>query len=281
LANGANIAQASAWRGHWSDITGYNQIGVRPYDPVSGRWLTFDSVWNERDPNYFSFSGGDPINAFDHDGRMSKIDYQTLNDQFGAYDNSGGTGGSSDQSFSPRDFFGADVWHNFSEEDRLTAIEIAAGGKFQDESMFGSDSSGPSRSAGSEIANAVWNTDLLQESWDEWENRDFSTGIGTATAITAGVGLIFGGADAVVNSVPILGTGNAVLEDAGKAGIKSVANLFAKDAVEGGTASSSKWIFAAGTPDSVIDKATADARNAALEAAWEEYANSIGLIKVH
>jgi RHS repeat-associated protein len=79
LANGANIAQASAWRGHWSDITGYNQIGLRPYDPVSGRWLTFDSVWNERDPNYFSFSGGDPINAFDHDGRMSKIDYQTLN----------------------------------------------------------------------------------------------------------------------------------------------------------------------------------------------------------
>ena len=69
LANGANIAQASAWRGRWADITGYNQIGLRPYDPVSGRWLTFDSVPNELDPNYYSFCGGDPINGFDPDGR--------------------------------------------------------------------------------------------------------------------------------------------------------------------------------------------------------------------
>jgi RHS repeat-associated protein len=76
LANGANIAQASAWRGRWSDITGYNQIGLRPYDPVAGRWLTFDSVANERDPNYFSFAGGDPINAFDADGRIAAQLYQ-------------------------------------------------------------------------------------------------------------------------------------------------------------------------------------------------------------
>jgi hypothetical protein len=51
------------------DITGYHQIGLRPYDPVSGRWLTYDSVWNERDPNYYSFAGGDPVNGFDPDGR--------------------------------------------------------------------------------------------------------------------------------------------------------------------------------------------------------------------
>jgi RHS repeat-associated protein len=237
LANGANIAQASAWRGHWSDITGYNQIGLRPYDPVSGRWLTFDSVWNERDPNYFSFSGGDPVNAFDHDGRMSKTDYQTFSDQFGAYEDSGGAGGLGgfySQSGALQYYFNGRSWDSFSYNDRMNAMELVAGGKFQDESMFGSDSSGPSRSAGSEIANAVWNTDLLQESWDEWQNRDFSTGIGTATAITAGAGLVFGGADAVVNSIPILGTGKAVLEDAGKAGLKSVAKIFGKDAAEGG-----------------------------------------------
>jgi len=72
LANGANVAQSSAWRGHWVDITGYYQIGLRPYDPVSGRWLTYDSAWNERDPNYYTFAGGEPIMSFDADGRFSK-----------------------------------------------------------------------------------------------------------------------------------------------------------------------------------------------------------------
>jgi RHS repeat-associated protein len=69
FANGADMAQSSAWRGREVDITGYYQIGLRPYDPISGRWLTYDSVWNERDPNYYTFVGGDPINGFDPDGR--------------------------------------------------------------------------------------------------------------------------------------------------------------------------------------------------------------------
>jgi RHS repeat-associated protein len=68
-SSGASVALSSAWRGRWMDITGYHQIGLRPYDPVSGRWLTYDSVWNERDPNYYSFAGGDPVNGFDADGR--------------------------------------------------------------------------------------------------------------------------------------------------------------------------------------------------------------------
>jgi len=71
LANGANIALASAWRGRWADITGLYNIGLRPYEATSGRWLTFDSVWNEIDPNGMSFSGGDPINSMDSDGRLS------------------------------------------------------------------------------------------------------------------------------------------------------------------------------------------------------------------
>ena len=69
FANGADMAQSSAWRGREVDVTGYYNIGLRPYDPVSGRWLTYDSVWNARDPNYYSFTGGDPINGFDADGR--------------------------------------------------------------------------------------------------------------------------------------------------------------------------------------------------------------------
>jgi RHS repeat-associated protein len=72
LANGANVAQSSAWRGRWVDITGYYNIGLRPFDPISGRWLTYDSTWNERDPNYYTFAGGEPIMGFDADGRISK-----------------------------------------------------------------------------------------------------------------------------------------------------------------------------------------------------------------
>jgi hypothetical protein len=53
------------------DLTGYYQIGTRPYDPVSGRWLTYDSVWNERDPNWYTFVGGEPIMGFDADGRLA------------------------------------------------------------------------------------------------------------------------------------------------------------------------------------------------------------------
>jgi len=69
LGSGASIALSSAWRGRWVDITGLYSIGLRPYDPVSGRWLTYDSVFDERNPNGFSAFGGDPINGFDSDGR--------------------------------------------------------------------------------------------------------------------------------------------------------------------------------------------------------------------
>ena len=77
FANGADMAQSSAWRGREVDTTGYIQIGLRPYDPVSGRWLTYDSVWNSGDPDGYSFcAGGDPINYFDPDGRQSM--FQTM-----------------------------------------------------------------------------------------------------------------------------------------------------------------------------------------------------------
>jgi RHS repeat-associated protein len=75
LANGADIAQSSAWRGRWVDITGYYQLGNRLYDPISGQWLSSDSVWNDRDPNCYTFAGDDPINYFDPDGKIARDIY--------------------------------------------------------------------------------------------------------------------------------------------------------------------------------------------------------------
>ncbi len=72
LGHGADLAQSSAWRGRWSDLNGYYNIGERLYDPVAGMWLSYDSAWNDRDPNYLTFCGGDPINGFDPDGRLGK-----------------------------------------------------------------------------------------------------------------------------------------------------------------------------------------------------------------
>jgi len=69
LGHGADISLASAWRGRWVDISGYYNLGKRVYDPVAGMWLSYDPSWNEADPNYLSFAGGDPINGFDPDGR--------------------------------------------------------------------------------------------------------------------------------------------------------------------------------------------------------------------
>ena len=72
LGSGASISLASAWRGKWPDITGFYNLGMRPYDPVAGRWLTYDSVPNDRDPNACTFCGGDPVDGVDSDGRCTQ-----------------------------------------------------------------------------------------------------------------------------------------------------------------------------------------------------------------
>ncbi len=69
LGHGANLVQSSAWRGRWTDISGFVWLGARNYDPVAGRFMESDPTWNGRDPNYYTFCGGDPINGFDPDGR--------------------------------------------------------------------------------------------------------------------------------------------------------------------------------------------------------------------
>lgn len=82
---GGGYAQSAAWRGKWTDITGYIWLGARFYDPAAGMWLSPDPAWNERDPSYWSFCGGDPINAFDPSGRCLEAagDYLYQNGIYG------------------------------------------------------------------------------------------------------------------------------------------------------------------------------------------------------
>jgi hypothetical protein len=60
-------------------------VGLRLYDPQAGSWLSYDPVWNNRDPNYLTFCGGDPINSFDPDGRCANND-SLLNFDFPTYE---------------------------------------------------------------------------------------------------------------------------------------------------------------------------------------------------
>ena len=69
LGQGGSYAQSAAWRGKWTDVTGYIWLGVRFYDPVAGMFTSPDPVWNSQDPSYWSYCGGDPVNHFDPDGR--------------------------------------------------------------------------------------------------------------------------------------------------------------------------------------------------------------------
>jgi RHS repeat-associated protein len=72
FGSGGDLAQASSLRGHEVDITGYYIFGGRYYDPISGRWLSHDTIFDAANPNGFSYVGGDPVNYFDPDGRLGK-----------------------------------------------------------------------------------------------------------------------------------------------------------------------------------------------------------------
>lgn len=84
LGHGGTFAESAAWRGRWSDVTGYIWRGARFYDPVAGMWLSPDPQWNDRDPSYWTYAGGDPINSDDWDGRCLR----SANAQLGAFEDS-------------------------------------------------------------------------------------------------------------------------------------------------------------------------------------------------
>lgn len=72
LGHGADLIQASAFAGIWSDVAGYYWRGSRYYDPIAGRWLSGDPLGHDSDASLFTYANGDPINFDDPDGLLAK-----------------------------------------------------------------------------------------------------------------------------------------------------------------------------------------------------------------
>ncbi len=78
LSPEVGLAQSLGWRGERVDETGLICLGARHYDPVAGRFLNADPLGHSASMDLYSFCGGDPVNSFDPDGRLSKGFYQGL-----------------------------------------------------------------------------------------------------------------------------------------------------------------------------------------------------------
>jgi len=218
LGSGANISLSSAWCGRWVDITGYYNIGMRPYDPISGRWLSGDSDWNERDPNYYSFAGGDPINGFDPDGRMSRSDYDNFR-----------------WLFSPANEGITWKW-TLMPAPYCSYTVTLINGQYDN----GANYAGGNGSIVTSIGNTVLNTDARNEAWNQLSNPDFHSGLGITTWAVAGVSYAANTADAAANMLPIVGTGKALVENTIKAVVKDVAKSLTEDAAKAVTGSAAK-----------------------------------------
>jgi RHS repeat-associated protein len=70
LSSDVELERAIGWRGKRVDETGLIWIGARMYDPVAGRFISHDSMFDPENAGGFSLAGGDPVNSFDPDGRF-------------------------------------------------------------------------------------------------------------------------------------------------------------------------------------------------------------------
>jgi len=71
LTDIADVAEASIWRGHRIDPTGFYNLGARYYEPTSGRFLSPDPMGHGASMSLYDFTNGDPVNRFDPDGRLA------------------------------------------------------------------------------------------------------------------------------------------------------------------------------------------------------------------
>jgi RHS repeat-associated protein len=185
LGHGADLAQACAWRGRWMDATGHYQIGLRPYDPVAGNWLSYDSIFDPRDPNGLSAFGGDPINYFDADGRCPEGQNQSA-----PWQTYGGPIGNETL---------ADVAARLGLSGGLAATPWAIANASGNVGMFTpniSYATPPTDSGwgGQGFMDVAVNLGAMQQDLSYLGNSDFRSGWGVAIGVTAGVKL---GADVI------------------------------------------------------------------------------------
>jgi RHS repeat-associated protein len=81
----SQLAAATAWRSHRIDPTGFYWLGARYYEPTSGRFLSADPMGHPASPSLYDYANGDPVNAFDPDGRCAQQGDKPSNGLFTAY----------------------------------------------------------------------------------------------------------------------------------------------------------------------------------------------------
>jgi hypothetical protein len=156
LANGADLAHSSAWRGKWVDPMQTCQLGKRPYGLVGSYWLSADPLSHDADPSLYAFCAAlNPVGAFDPTGMCSD----------------GASGGK------------IPAWLQYI----LSQPNARQGTDYAWSSDVAPSSSG--FSAGQFAADAVLNATPIQQAWGEVTSPDFSTGIGITTFGVAAISL--------------------------------------------------------------------------------------------
>jgi hypothetical protein len=205
----ADLGAKYAWRNRAQTGIGYVWMGGTWLKPDIGETLSFDPYgYASSDSGHTPFNGN-PWAFWDADGRLSVETYWRP-----------GLGAYSSTDHLPFQY-------------RLDLIKALAGVPAEVSHAFYGYQPPQQRSfaeaAGDFAFDAVLNAELIQQSYQELSHRDFSSAAGVATFITAGVGMIAGPIDAVVN-VATLG-GKGAVQGTVKAGLKEVIEVGAKETV--------------------------------------------------
>lgn len=70
LSGSVSLPQATLWRSHRIDPTGFYYMGARYYEPQSGRFISPDPLGHGASASLYDYAGGDPVNGLDPDGRF-------------------------------------------------------------------------------------------------------------------------------------------------------------------------------------------------------------------